>query len=332
MIIWELWPNFIRMASQQGAVVLVGNARMTEKSLRWYSKVKVLFREMLKSVYAVAAQSDEDAQRYAALGMPLSRLKVLGNTKFDVSALAELGLIKAQAFRKSLALKDKALLIIAGSTRPGEEARLLNVFVNIKASHPEAVLMLAPRHLNRLDEVRRLAEKFSFVVSTRRGLQQNRDKSSSVILLDSMGELAWAYAAADLVWMGGSFEAFGGQNPLEPAAHGVALIIGPHMENFKEASAFLTSENAAVQIQDDGQLLKESQHLLKNKEARLALGKQAAQCLKIKAGASQKLADLAVKLLMITDLKSHSEDWRAESLHRQATTTEFGDSLDQPEL
>ena len=324
----ELWPNFIRLLAARGCVVMMANARMSERSFKGYRLARPLFSEVLRRVHTIAAQSSADAQRYIALGAHQRKVMVAGNTKYDLQAVMEEGEKHKDSIRRELGLEEGQPLVVAGSTRDGEEKELLMAFATLGESHKRAALLLAPRHLERLEQVRAQAEKLGFSVATRKGIQQGRGAGSQVVLLDTLGELAWMYAGADVAWTGGSWRDFGGQNPLEAACHGVPVIFGPYMAHFSEAASLLLQREAALQLPDSKKLAEATSELLSSSSRRKAMAEKAAGALKERAGASRRVAQLAAKLVLIEDMKARGEDWRAESLRREATPREFGDTME----
>jgi 3-deoxy-D-manno-octulosonic-acid transferase len=317
----ELWPNFIGMLRRSGAQILLANGRMSARSLGRYLRFRPLFAETLLCFDTLAIQSEEDAERFIALGAKPSRTVVTGNTKFDVAEAAKAARRKGGTLREELGLAEGAPLIVAGSTRPGEEGPLLEAFKEIKARVPGLKLLLAPRHLERLAEVEGLAADAGLSLSRR---SQGASKAD-VILLDSLGELASAYSFASLAWIGGGWGPFGGQNPLEAAAQGCALIFGPDMAHFKEPARILLGQGAALQL-EMSEVAAASLALLKDAAKREAMGRAGLEALKQSAGASQRTADLAWKLAVMARLRRDERDWRNQSAFASLKVSEFGHS------
>lgn len=321
----ELWPNFIHMLYRRGAQILLANGRMTERSYRRYAKLRPLFAETLLCFVTLAIQSEEDAERFISLGAKPSRVVVTGNTKFDVAEAAKAARAKGRTLREELGLSDSLALIVAGSTRPGEEAMLLDSFKEMRQSEKSLRLLIAPRHLERLGEVESLVAEAGLKPSRR-----TRGKADSeVIILDTLGELSAAYSFATLAWIGGSWGGFGGQNPLEASAQGCPVIFGPDMKHFKDPAHALLEHGAALQL-DIADVADESLLLIQEPERRKAMADAAALALKKSAGASKRTADLAWKLAVMAKLRETEHDWRNQSAFAGLKVTEFGSSVRAP--
>jgi 3-deoxy-D-manno-octulosonic-acid transferase len=319
----ELWPNFIHHLHRMNCQILLVNGRMTEKSLGRYRLFKGIFQDVLQCFDGLCIQSEDDASRFKALGAKASRITVTGNTKFDLQDAAKAARRKAELLRAELGLKEGGPLIIAGSTREGEETELIGVYARLKKDFKELRLMIAPRHLERLSEVLRSVEAAGLPPS----LRSRGAISSDVIILDSLGELSAAYALGDLAWIGGSWlasgRAFGGQNPLEASAQGLPVIFGPDMRHFSEASKALIGGGAAFQVALEG-LEEASRKLLTDTSLAKSMGEKGLGVLKRSAGASQKTADLAWKLAVLAKLKREEHDWRNQSAFASLKVSEFG--------
>jgi 3-deoxy-D-manno-octulosonic-acid transferase len=227
----ELWPNLLAGCRAAQVPVVLANARMSERSMRGYERWSALTAPAFHSLAAVCAQSAADAERLRALGAP--RVEVTGNLKFDVQPDAA----KASAGRAWRAEVGRPVVLLA-STREGEEKLLLS------SPRPEDVLtVVVPRHPQRFDEVAALAD-------SRRSRQALPGPGEHVHLGDTMGEMAFYYAACDVAVIGGSFAPLGGQNLIEALACGAPAIVGPHMFNFAEATRLALAAGAAVQAED----------------------------------------------------------------------------------
>lgn len=254
----EVWPNFTRACAKRGIPVGVVNGRMTERSFRRYRRFRGLFGAAFRSLAAAGAQSEESAARLRELGASTS---VTGNLKYD----AAIGFDPAEEerrWRSDLGLGD-APLLVGGSTHDPEEKILAETYRQLKRSHPALRLVVAPRHLERADEVKKAIESVG-VPCYKRSQITAPPPSDGVVLLDTVGELSRLYAAATAVFIGGTFCARGGQNMLEPAALGKPIVSGPSLANFREIAGTLV-EAGGMRVFDNpvemgaalGQLLKE---------------------------------------------------------------------------
>jgi len=278
----ELWPNLIHAAEKAGVPLLLGNARLSDKSYRGYRRVAPLIRPALQSLAGVAAQTEADAARLVLLGV--RHIKVCGNTKYDF-APPEAQLALGQTFRAWLGEKP---VVVAASTRDGEEALLLAAW---RAAKPAARLVIVPRHPERFAPVATLAEQQGFTVAWRSATTGSLADEVDVWIGDSMGELFGYYAAADLAFVGGSLLPLGGQNLIEPASVGVPVLFGPSMFNFPQASELALAAGAAVQVADADALVAEVAALLADGERRAAMSSAALRFTAAHRGASQRIVD-----------------------------------------
>jgi len=240
----EIWPNLFHAAAARGLPLVIVNARLSEKSLRGYRRLGALIGPALGGVSRVLAQSRDDADRFAACGAKAEQIDVVGNLKFDVSIAASL----KEAGELLRAGWDVARpVLVAGSTHAPDEAVLLASFTDILKVHPNALLVLAPRHPERFQDTAGAAREA--------GLEVHLHSSGGVpasgeqcLVVDAMGELLRYYAAADLAFVGGTIAPVGGHNLLEPAALGKPLLFGEHTANVREISRQLLESGAARQV------------------------------------------------------------------------------------
>jgi 3-deoxy-D-manno-octulosonic-acid transferase len=254
----EIWPNLVAGCKARGLPLVLANARLSERSARGYRRLGGLARDAVGAFSAIAAQTADDAQRFEALGA--RAVTVTGSLKFDVTPPLE-QLARGRAWRESYGPRP---VILAASTRAGEEALVLDAFAEISGS---PLLVLVPRHPQRFDEVASLLRE--------RGLRYERRSEGSevradtqVLLGDSMGEMAAYYAACDLAFVGGSLVPSGGQNFIEACAVGAPVLLGPHTYNFAEAAERAIANGAAVRIDSPQALASAATRLLADHAAR----------------------------------------------------------------
>ncbi len=290
----EFWPNFIAMAQAEGARIAVVNARISDRSFPRYRRFQFLFQRVLRHIELFLAQSEQDAKRLAEIGAPAERVRVSGNLKFDIAATVAkpvVGMLK-----DSFARAGVREVIVAGSTVEGEESLLLDAFRAILRSHPRTAMVLAPRHPERFESVANLllGSSLSFI---RRSRMTGRESSAgAVILLDTIGELASVYALASVAFVGGSLAPVGGHNILEPAQHGVPIVVGPHTGNFRDIVNIFTQAGALSVVQPeylDSELLR----LLDDAEVRRDLGRRAAEVFRTQSGATARTLEALEPLL-----------------------------------
>jgi 3-deoxy-D-manno-octulosonic-acid transferase len=294
----EFWPNFLRLAHASGARIAVVNARISDRSWPGYRRFNWIWRRVLRNVDLFLTQTSEDALRLRNIGAPDDRVQVSGNLKFDVPApdpppiVAEL--------RANFQLSGAGPVMVCGSTVEGEEALVLRAFKSVLAGHPRAVIILAPRHPERFGEVAQLLEQMG-VRFWRRSSWRGDAIAGGVLLIDNIGELASLYALADVAFVGGSLVPRGGHNIIEPAQHGVAIMVGTHTENFRDIVGLFESEDA-VRVLRAGEFTSVLMNLFSDEAARTTLGRRGAQTLQSQRGATGRtLAALETLLRSTTD-------------------------------
>lgn len=234
----ELWPNLIHYLKQAGAQVLLANARLSQKSADSYRKHQKLTTPMLKQLDGIAAQSPQAAERFIALGVAADKLSVCGSLKFDIS-IDEQRIVTAKVLRAQWQATDKPVWV-AGSVHPGEFAALIAAHQQLLASYPEALMVMVPRHPEQFDAAAQ-AIRSAGLTLVRRSTGKQVLPETQVVLGDTMGELLTFYGAADQAFVGGSLIVHGGHNPLEPAAMGLPVMMGPNYRDFIEITELLVS-------------------------------------------------------------------------------------------
>jgi len=278
----ELWPRLLEECARAGVPVVVANGRLSERSARRYARVPALARWALGSLAGVAAQTESDARRFTAIGA--RDVAVTGNVKFDIAVPDETRALGA-AFRARFGARRP--IWVAGSTREGEEALLLDAF-RAHGAASGALLVIVPRHPQRFDEVAALSAARGFVTA-RRSAGTALDADTQVVVGDSMGEMLAYYASADVVVMGGSLLPFGGQNLIEACAVGRTVVVGPHTYNFEEASESAIAAGAAIRVADAGEALRTAAALAADEARRSAMGERALAFVAAHRGAVERL-------------------------------------------
>jgi 3-deoxy-D-manno-octulosonic-acid transferase len=256
----EIWPNLLYACAEKAIPVTIANARLSEKSARGYRKVPALVAGALARIQGIAAQTQDDARRFIAIGANPEAVQVTGNIKFDLEIVGE---IYGQARRLRESVFPERLVWIAGSTHKGEEEQVLDVHAQLQKRFPGLLLILVPRHPERFEEAYQLCRKRG-LNAARRSAGESCGADTAVYLGDTMGELKLLYAAADAALVGGSLVPVGGHNVLEPAALGIPVLFGMHMFHFREIAARMLEQRAALQCPDRETLFKEMTVLLEN--------------------------------------------------------------------
>jgi len=246
----EIWPMLLRECRERGVATMLVNGRISKRSFASYALVRRFFRRVLDDVERFCMQSEEAARRIVALGADPARVVVTGSLKFDSLDWPGVGPHGQSRDRllRYFRLSPGRPVVIAASTLRGEDLAALEAFRRVQARWPDALLIVAPRHPERFEEVTRLAAEEGFRVVRRTSLPVDQSPDADVVVLDTIGELARLYQIASVVFVGGSLVDAGGHNILEPAMFGKAIVFGPHMHNFAEISAEFLRGSAAVQV------------------------------------------------------------------------------------
>lgn len=241
----ELWPNLLFGCRDRNIPVYILNARLSARSLRGYRLLSALIGRALRTVTCVAAQSQDDAERFIHLGALPGQVQALGNLKFDIAAPNVQGFV---AQFHTLVPADRPVWI-AASTHEGEEQATIDLHRRLREALPGLLLLWAPRHPERFPRVEALAREQGWKVATRRQ-QQWPQADTDVFVIDTLGELMSFYGCAQVAFVGGSLQAIGGHNLLEPAAMGTAAVTGPHLHNFAEISRRMRDAGAVIIAED----------------------------------------------------------------------------------
>ena len=292
----ELWPNFFMTARELHIPVMMVNGRISEKSVRRYKYMFSILTDMISTVKFFAMQSQIDANYIMELGAPPELVTVTGNTKFD-QTYTDVTPEEREKILADMGLKDADGILLAGSTHRGEEDYVLRAFKAVRETHPKARLVIAPRELLRTREVIGICKSAGFTVGTRTELQKRPPNNEDVIILDTIGELGQVYSVGDVIYVGGSLVTHGGHNILEPAAHGKAIIVGHHMENFKDTHALFKNRNACITVNSPDELVEQTRKLFDDAQHRKQLEDETLKIVLENRGASRKSAILLRQVL-----------------------------------
>jgi 3-deoxy-D-manno-octulosonic-acid transferase len=290
----EIWPRLLSLCGWRGVPVLMINGRISERSHARYRHIRSLLDEGLSAVRVACMQTGQDAERAVSLGIPGDRVVVTGNLKFDAAEPAPL----PPGIRDALALPAAGgpPVLVAGSTSEGEEDAVLEA-VRL-AGLDDLVLILAPRHRERFDAVASLLERRGVPFVRRSRLAPSvRRRAERIVLLDTLGELSRMYALATVAFVGGSLVPRGGQNMIEPAAHGVPVIFGPHTQHFDAVARGLLERGAATRVEDAAGLARALGRLVSDPEARAAAGRAGRALVEANRGAIGRTLERALPLL-----------------------------------
>jgi 3-deoxy-D-manno-octulosonic-acid transferase len=298
----EIWPDFLRTARQQGRRIMLANGRISPRSFGGYRRFRFFFKEVLSYLDRLVMIREEDAARIVALGAEADRVSVAGNAKYDL-LLDRSDPERVAALGRELGLTGRPV-VVAGSTRTGEDAVLLDVFQRLQADFPTLHLILAPRHVQRTREIETLLKGRNLTWRRRSAPNHQKDQPPDVTLVDVMGELFYLYGLGQAAFVGASLVPLGGQNPLEPAVWGVPVLFGPHMDDFTDAREILLSCGAGRTVTDGRDLYEQLHRLLADPGPARGKGQAGRLALTVHQGAAHRLADLALELLTMDKMPS----------------------------
>jgi len=288
----EVWPNLASEAHTRRIPLVLVNARLSPRSERRYRRFRFFVAPTFRLLDLVCVTDRRDVERWAALGVPRNRIRVTGSIKYDPDVQAE---IQSVATSLGDVLPD-SLVLFGGSTHRGEEEILARVFLQLRQQFPSLRLLIAPRHVERLQEIRAQLSAFPLRVALASDALTGRGADADCLFLDTTGELQRWYSIATVVFMGKSLTAHGGQNPVEPILAGKPVVFGPHMENFATLAKTLVSNNGAIEVGDTESLHRAVAELLRDGDARKRLVQNAHTTLSEHQGATAHTAALIHEL------------------------------------
>ncbi len=280
----ELWPSLVKAASEFGCPIAIVNARMSDRSYPRNKWVRGLFQDMLGRIAVAGAQSQLDLERYVEFGLPVDRISVTGNVKFDEAASTKGP--SREAARLSLAVGDDQALFIAGCPRPElEEQEVLTACQILIGERPDVRILWAPRHLDRLPDLERMLAAAGIAWIRRGHLESSDIPHPTLVLLDTVGELSSLYAAADVAFVGATLIPLGGHNLSEPASKGVPVLFGPNIQNVRASAEALIDTGGGKMVQNGSDLAAACLEILDDGELRARMGQSARNALKSGHGA-----------------------------------------------
>jgi 3-deoxy-D-manno-octulosonic-acid transferase len=282
----DVWPNLLWTCQRRAVPCMLVNARISPQSYARLRRVRALVGPLWRGFETIFVQSDLDLERFRNLGVPAERLVDVGNLKFDYPVASASDSDRAR-LRQEAGISGERPVWIAGSTHEGEEVLLFRAHRQLLRDYPEALLIVAPRRIQRSPEVVRLCRNVGLAIA-RRSEAATAD-GCQVFLLDTLGELARFYGLANLAFIGGSLVPFGGHNPLEALGQGIPMVWGPHLFNFRQIEELLLAAGCAVRIEDEAQL----QQVISRRLPDRSLQKQVVETAKVlfnrHGGSSQRI-------------------------------------------
>jgi 3-deoxy-D-manno-octulosonic-acid transferase len=287
----EVWPNLAAAARARRIPVALVNARLSPRSERRYRRFRFFVAPTFRLLDLVCVPERRDIERWAALGVPQDRIHLTGSIKFDPDVQTQSVPVAASLWGASAETRA-GLVLFGGSTHSGEEEILARVFLRLRDQFPSLRLFIAPRHVERLEEIRAQLGAMPMRVT----LASDGAANADCMLLDTTGELQRWYGIATVVFIGKSLTAHGGQNPVEPILAGKPVVFGPHMENFATLATTLVSNDAAMQVSDSDSLERTFNELLRDSESRRRLVENAHAALNEHKGGTARTAELVHRL------------------------------------
>jgi len=297
----ELWPNLLRLARRHGVPIMLLNGRMSEHSFRGYRRVRPLVKKALACFDLFCMQGPEDAQRLRELGAAPEKIRVMGSAKYDVTEPLPMDLGHVRALLLRAGFDADTCWLVGGSTWPGEETILLDLYKKLRAQDPNARLALVPRHAERRQAVMADIRKAGLSCAAWSELKTGRTVHTpvaDVLLVDTTGELNHFYALATVIFVGKSLTSHGGQNVIEAAVFAKPIVIGPYTENFTTVIADFRTANALIQVPDASALERAVAELWADNQAAQAYGRRAEQVVRAKVGAIRASAECLLTLLV----------------------------------
>ncbi len=301
----ELWPNFIAAATRRQIPVALINGRVSDRSYRSYRWIRPLLRRVLPQLAQIAVQNQTYANRLLDMGANSRQVTVTGSIKFDRVETNRRN-DRTLGIRRSFGVGDDETVLIAGSTQSPEEELALAAYRELRSEFPKLRLMLVPRHKERFEEVAALVQRQGEPLLRRSQLSERtsnpapdtRTQTSPILLLDTLGELSVAWGLADIAFVGGSLTKRGGQNMIEPAGYGAAVLFGPHTHNFKDVVALLLDADAAQVIPSPQEFVHTIRQLLIDRTRAQEMGRRARELVTAQRGATQRTVELILESLL----------------------------------
>lgn len=293
----ELWPNFLRIAKKEGARTLLVNGRISDRSYPRYKRTQFLWRAVLDDLDALAMIRVQDGERAISIGANPVRVFVNGNCKLDQASFAAAPEIRKE-MQGLLHIVERDPVFIAGSTHEGEEEAILRTFQKMRAKYPEMILLLIPRHIERIPKIEKVLREQGFqdfVLRSR--LSQESRNGRSIVVWDTLGELFKIYSVGTVVFCGGSLVAKRGQNILEPAAWGKMVFYGPSVEDFRDAHELLQKAGAGIMVKNEEELAGQGLYFLEHPQELRKRGEAGREALWANRGATAKNLALARRLI-----------------------------------
>ncbi len=296
----EIWPNFLWKARKMEVPIFLVNARLSNRSYRGYRLLKWMFGSIFAGFAGVGAQNEQDAARLKKIGFKPEAINIVGSLKYDAAKLDERRVLHVPRMLSQLGIPADAPVLLGGSTHPGEEKILGQVYLKLREKYPKLFLVVVPRHFERSREAGKDLAELGIKLVYRNEVSvttQHEPGAVECLVVNSTGELMFFYEHATIVFVGKSLTVQGGQNPIEPASLARPMVFGPHMQNFGEISRRFVEQNAALQVANEQELTVAVDKLLADPELRRAMGANAVKVVSQNLGAIDKTVEMIVNHL-----------------------------------
>ncbi|GAB1402412.1 3-deoxy-D-manno-octulosonic acid transferase [Elusimicrobiota bacterium] len=285
----EFWPNLIYCANKANIKIITVNGRLSKSAFPYYKATSYFWRKFLNLISRILVRNEQDYERFVKITGSAEKVEVTGNIKYDRDWTNE------KTDRESLGYGQDDLILIAGSTRKGEEKILLNVFKKLKNKYDNLKLIIAPRHISRVNEIINIIteKQAEYSLFSRINKKDNKD----ILILDVFGKLQMLYSVSDIVFIGGSVVKKGGQNPIEASAYAKPAVFGKYMYNFDSESKLLKEAGASFEVYDENDLQIKIDELLSDKQLRINMGQKALKIVEQQTGAVNKNIEIIKKYI-----------------------------------
>ncbi len=289
----EFWPNLIRLADRRGIPISLVNGRMSKSSFRGYRRLRRLTGDVLSRIDPICVQGRLDAERMIGIGAPEENVHIMGTVKYDVAERDPAGEKTAEEVMRKIRVPEDAVVLLGGSTWPGEEDELCSIFRKLRERNPKLFLVMVPRHVERADEVVQVFDQQALSYVRRSRVDSFRgSERPDVLFVDTTGELRNFYSVADIIFVGKSLTQHGGQNPIEPAMYGKAVVVGPNMENFPAVMEEFLLKQAVEQVDSPESLFTAIARLVDHPSERAELGSRAEKVVDQNRGVIERTVEL----------------------------------------
>ncbi|MBW1782884.1 MAG: 3-deoxy-D-manno-octulosonic acid transferase [Deltaproteobacteria bacterium] len=293
----EIWPAWVFEARRLGIRTCLINGRISVRSIDAYLRLRPFFEGVLKNFDCFSMILEEDAARIQAMGAPHQKIETNGNAKYDTFAAAPDPETRTE-MQKVLDLDDSHRVIVAGSTRQGEEEIILDAYSRVLETFPETILIIVPRHIERTRDIGAMIQRRGLKYQVKTDIDEGKARrTENIVIINTFGELFKIYSIGTIVFCGASLVPLGGQNPLEPAVWGKVVLYGPSMEDFLDAKDLLESVGGSVPVSDPQELEERLVWLLGHPEESKAYGERARQAVLNNRGAAEKHARVIERLV-----------------------------------